>query len=118
MRPPLEALLIYNPQAGGSADDEAAYLQAELSKLGYEPVYRATQCEEDLDLIMPQAKGIVVVVGGDGTLLAVTTRMFSEPRVPIILLPNGTANNVGRALGIEGSQSRYFGGIGMPRECK
>lgn len=107
----MEALLIYNPHAGGSAEDEAANLQTELSDLGYEPVYRATQSEDDLDRILPQAKGIVVVVGGDGTLRAVTTRMSEEHRVPIALLPNGTANNVGRTLGIEGSPIEILRGL-------
>lgn len=97
----MEALLIYNPNAGGSADDQARQLQDKLNDLGYRPTYRHTRAEEELDRVLPHARGVVVVVGGDGTLRAVATRMVND-RTPIVLVPNGTANNVGRTLGIEG----------------
>lgn len=96
-----EALLIYNPNAGGGVEDQAKQLQEELFDLGYEPVYRATKDESDLDQILASASGLVVAVGGDGTLRAVVTRLIDNPR-PVALIPNGTANNVGRTLGIEG----------------
>ena len=97
----MEALLIYNPNAGGSAEDEAQLFQKELGRQGFQPIYTATQHEDDLDRILPQAKGLVVVVGGDGSLRAVATRLVDRD-LPIFLIPNGTANNVGRTLGIEG----------------
>lgn len=97
----MEALLIYNPNAGGSAEDEAQLFQKELGRQGFQPIYTATKHEDDLDRILPQAKGLVVVVGGDGSLRAVATRLVDRD-LPIFLIPNGTANNVGRTLGIEG----------------
>lgn len=97
----MEALLIYNPNAGGSAEDQAQLFQEELGRQGFRPIYVATKHEDDLDRILPEAKGLVVVVGGDGSLRAVTTRLVDRD-LPIFLIPNGTANNVGRTLGIEG----------------
>ena len=97
----MEALLIYNPNAGGSAEDQAQLFQKELERQGFHPTYIATKHEDDLDRILPQAEGLVVVVGGDGSLRAVTTRLVDRD-LPIFLIPNGTANNVGRTLGIEG----------------
>ena len=97
----MEALLIYNPNAGGSAEDQAQLFQKELERQGFHPIYIATKHEDDLDRILPKAEGLVVVVGGDGSLRAVTTRLVDRD-LPIFLIPNGTANNVGRTLGIEG----------------
>lgn len=97
----MEALLIYNPNAGGVDEGQATRFQRELEGIGFNPTYIVTKNEDDLDEALPQAKGIVVVVGGDGTLRAVTTRLVGRD-IPIALIPNGTANNVGRTLGIEG----------------
>lgn len=106
----MEALLIYNPNAGGSAEDQAKMFQAELQKLGYHPTFRATRSEDELDRILPEARGLVVVVGGDGTLRAVTTRIVDQD-VRLFLIPNGTANNVGRTLGIEGRPMEVLQGL-------
>lgn len=97
----MEALLVYNPNAGGGAENQAEIFRKELAELGYSPIYKATKNEDDLNSILPDAKGIVVVVGGDGTLRAVCTRLIDRD-LPIALIPNGTANNVGRTLGIQG----------------
>ena len=97
----MEALLVYNPNAGGASEEQALKFKAKLESVGYNPTYIATKTEEDLDDILCEAKGIVVAVGGDGTLRAVATRLLGRD-VPLALIPNGTANNVGRTLGIEG----------------
>jgi len=109
--------LIYNPQAGGSAEDQSQKLQDELEKNGFRPTYRITRSEEELDRVLPQAKGLIVVVGGDGTLRAVVTRV-ADRDLPLALLPNGTANNVGRTLGITGDPVSLISQLVNPRKTR
>lgn len=113
----MEALLIYNPNAGGGAEEQAGIFQKELKRQGFEPIYRATKHEDELDKVLPRAKGVIVVVGGDGTLRAVTTRLI-DSEVPIFLIPNGTANNVGRTLGLEDEPLEVLKQLGDARPVK
>jgi len=68
---------------------------------GYEPVYRPTRHEGDLDAALAHADGLIVAAGGDGTLRAVITRLIHHEK-PLAVIPMGTANNVGAALGLQG----------------
>lgn len=112
-----EALLVYNPNAGGSAEDQSLEFERALEKAGFRPVYRATKDERDLDEILPQAKGLVVVVGGDGSLRAAVKRMLAHNLTnPIAIVPNGTANNVGHTLGLDGDALDVIKGLARPRQ--
>jgi diacylglycerol kinase family enzyme len=57
--------------------------------------------------------GLVVSAGGDGTFRAVATRLLGKA-VFLTHLPLGTANNVGAALGIEGSALEVITGLKDP----
>lgn len=111
-----EALLVYNPNAGGSAEDQSLEFQRALEQAGFRPVYRATKDERDLDEILPEANGLVVVVGGDGSLRAAVKRMLHHNLSnPIAIVPNGTANNVGHTLGLSGDALDIIKGLERPR---
>lgn len=111
-----EALLVYNPNAGGSAEDQSLEFQRALEQAGFRPVYRATKDERDLDEILPEANGLVVVVGGDGSLRAAVKRMLHHNLSnPIAIVPNGTANNVGHTLGLSGEALDIIKGLDRPR---
>lgn len=97
----MKAFLIYNPNAGGVDSEQASILKNALEAEGFNPTYSVTNTEDDLDAVLDDADGLVVVVGGDGTLRAVATRLVGRD-LPIALLPNGTCNNVGKTLGIQG----------------
>lgn len=109
-----EALLVYNQNAGGFTEDRSLVYQRALEEAGFEPVYRVTRQEEDLDEVLASAKGLVVAVGGDGTLRAVATRLVGR-QIPLALIPNGTANNIGRSLGIQGDPEQLIAGLSHPR---
>lgn len=96
----MEAHLVFNPNSGGAEKLTPEMLKEALNKAGYQPVYQATTCEEDLDEVLQHADGLVVVAGGDGSLRAVATRLVGK-NIPIAPLPLGTANNVATSLGID-----------------
>ena len=105
-----QATLIYNADSGGAGSASAKDLQDALRDAGFQPVYKATSCEEDLDEALKDAAGLVVVAGGDGTVRAVATRLINK-NLPLALLPMGTANNVARTLGIEGKPKALIQGL-------
>ncbi|GAA5503855.1 diacylglycerol kinase [Deinococcus xinjiangensis] len=96
------ATLIFNSKAGGSEQDSPDHLVEELHKIGYRPVYRATDSEEDLVEALADVQGTVFVAGGDGTIRAAAMHLAGKQGVSLGVIPMGTANNIGRMLGVQG----------------
>jgi diacylglycerol kinase family enzyme len=109
----MRANLIYNPNSGSSNQVTPEDLLNALASAGYEPVYTATSSEEDLDRLLPDAEGLVVAVGGDGTIRATATRLIGR-NLPIAIVPAGTANNIGHTLGIAGSPVEIISRLKSP----
>lgn len=112
----MQATLIYNQNARSTDTVTPEELQEALVKVGYNPVYKATSSEEDLDEALEDATGLVIAAGGDGTLRAVATRMIGRKKLPLSLLPLGTANNTARTLGITGAPLEIIAGLKNPRQ--
>lgn len=106
----MRATLIYNQSAGGIDQVTVDELLGALRECGYAPVYKATSREDDLDTVLEDATGLVVVAGGDGTLRAVATRVIGKP-VSLCPIPLGTANNICRGLCVEGSPLEIIAGL-------
>lgn len=100
--PLTDATLIFNTKAGGSETASPESLSAALMLIGYQPVYRATDSEEDLRDALSDISGTVFVAGGDGTIRAAALYLAGKPDVTLGVIPMGTANNIGRMLGIQG----------------
>ena len=66
----MQATLIYNPNAGTTAKLHPDKLLEALRQAGYDPIYAPTLQEEDLDNALADAKDLVVVAGGDGSIRA------------------------------------------------
>jgi diacylglycerol kinase family enzyme len=113
----MKATLIYNTNAGGRTKYTPEMLQEALQEAGYRPVYKATSSEADLDGVLNEEwHGLVVAAGGDGTVRAVATRLLDRKDVFLSVLPMGTANNLCRSLGIQGSPLEVIAGLKNPRK--
>lgn len=89
--------LVHNPTAGGGhdADDVVAL----LTEAGHEVRYRSS--EDDWSTLLQDPGDLVVGAGGDGTIRAVALAA-ADHGVPFAVLPLGTANNIGKSLGLVG----------------
>ncbi len=114
----MKATLIYNEQAGNTHSLSAEELQEGLKEAGYNPVYQATTCVDDLDAILDGVEGLVVSAGGDGTAKAVATRLIGNDAAALTILPMGTANNISRTLRVEGKPLDIVARLKRPQECK
>jgi diacylglycerol kinase family enzyme len=109
----MQATLIVNPNSGIVGGAEPEELLEALQESGYEPVLKSTSSEEELDTVLNGISGLVVSAGGDGTFRAVATRLLGK-KVFLTHLPLGTANNVGHALGMDGSALEIIAGLKYP----
>ncbi|NML20061.1 diacylglycerol kinase [Pseudoflavitalea sp. G-6-1-2] len=96
------ALIIHNPGAGDQEHSKQGLLQLMQSQ-GYDCRYFSTKKDgwEKLDA----DADLIVVVGGDGTVGKVIDALIHQKlhqKIPLALLPAGTANNIASALGITG----------------
>lgn len=112
----MDAHIIYNPTSGIRKQRyKLEQLQAALAGAGYTPYHHPTTCEQDLDAILETAQGLVVAAGGDGTIRAVADRVLGG-RVPLVIVPMGTANNIARTLGIQDIKPGDLSGLAAPQK--
>ncbi|HSL44333.1 MAG TPA: diacylglycerol kinase family protein [Anaerolineales bacterium] len=109
----MQATLIVNPNSGIVGGAKPEDLVEALREAGYEPVLKSTSSEEELDTALKGISGLVVSAGGDGTFRAIATRLLGK-KVFLTHLPLGTANNVGHALGMDGSAEEIIAGLKSP----
>ena len=95
------ALLVFNPEAGGSSETSPPALVAGLRALGH-PDVTCLETGDDLPQRLAGARGAVYVAGGDGTVRRVACALAGHPGAILAPIPLGTANNVARSLEIEG----------------
>src|SRR5437762_678242 len=104
--------LVHNPTAG---DEE--HSKKELKNLieenGFECRYLSTK-EKDWKEIKSNTD-ILMIAGGDGTVRKVTKELLKKKLLehiwPIALLPVGTANNIAKALGVDGSSEEIISSL-------
>ena len=86
--------LVQNPSAGAGAAAQRRLLEA-LQDTGHQ--VSAVEPDKGLGKNLSQRADVVIAAGGDGTVLGVARRLVHS-KVPLVILPLGTANNqIGRA---------------------
>lgn len=102
--------VLHNPGAGTS-DHSREILKSQLETAGFECSYYSTK-ETDEDEFISERADIMAVVGGDGTVRKLADQLINRKlinkKLPIALMPRGTANNIGRTLNIEGSDEEII----------
>lgn len=103
----MRVTLVHNPGAG-SGDMEEDSLAALLTRRGHEVRCRSSK-SASLDEALGEPADLIVVAGGDGTVAKVLRRL-PDRRVPVGILPCGTANNIATALGVRGDPASIVAG--------
>ena len=101
MPPPV--LIFANPIAGrGAGRTTAERLGARLSREGFDPLLVFDRPAAMTDGQLPRDTRAVIVIGGDGTVRGVASRLlnsFGSAMPPLLIVPMGTANLLARHLG-------------------
>lgn len=102
-------MIIHNPGAGDQEHTKQKLIQL-ISSEGYDCRYFSTK-EDDWKTIDPETE-LVIVAGGDGTVGKVVRNLVKQglnEKIPVALLPAGTANNIASTLGISGELDEIVG---------
>jgi diacylglycerol kinase family enzyme len=91
---------MHNPGAGMEGETDAEQLTRLIRAAGHSVRYQSSG-EAQWDRMLDEPADLVVVAGGDGTIVRVATHMIGRD-VPLAVLPAGTANNIARTLSIFG----------------
>ena len=84
--------LVQNPGAGAGAAAQRQLLHV-LEAAGH--VVTPVEPDHELGRDLAQRADVVIAAGGDGTVLGVARRLVYS-KVPLAILPLGTANNLAR----------------------
>jgi diacylglycerol kinase (ATP) len=96
----MRVTLIHNPSAGDE-ETEGDHILSLIRRAGHDVVDVSAK-DDDYKAALESPGDLVAVAGGDGTVRKVATKLIGRG-IPIAILPVGTANNISRSLGIEGS---------------
>ena len=110
-----KAKVLHNPGAGDGENSDTE-LMAAIEAEGYKCSYLSTKQKgwekNDWEKIKSQEVDFIVVAGGDGTVRKLAEEMLErkliDKKLPIALLPFGTANNIAKTLGITGGASEII----------
>jgi diacylglycerol kinase (ATP) len=98
-----KAKILHNPNAGAEEFSEKE-VGSILEANGYG--YEYASVKESGWKKIREGTDFLVLAGGDGTVRKVILKLLADmdkkDRLPIVLLPAGTANNIAKTLGIEG----------------
>jgi diacylglycerol kinase (ATP) len=92
--------LLYTESAGDGVSREN--LREALERSGRELVHMVEHDGDLEEAVNDQSTELLVAAGGDGTVRRAANALVGR-RIPLAILPLGTANNIATSLGIDGS---------------
>jgi diacylglycerol kinase (ATP) len=104
----MHVTLLHNPVAGGAEPSRHELVRA-LVAAGHAVCYQSTK-EKGYEKALDEPGDLVLVAGGDGTVRKAAGHLLGR-NVPLALLPLGTANNIAKAIGVEGSPDQLIAGL-------
>jgi diacylglycerol kinase (ATP) len=96
----VKVTVIHNPGAGDDKQLSGEQILRLIRKAGHKPRYFSSKGKK-WKKALKKPCDMVVVAGGDGTVGRVARRLI-ESRIPIAVLPMGTANNIANTIGVTG----------------
>jgi diacylglycerol kinase (ATP) len=106
----MRVLLIHNPKAGNEEHTSETLLQA-LKEARHTAAYQSSK-EKGIKEALRKKIDVALVAGGDGTVAEIAQRLVkSRSKVPLSVLPLGTANNLARALGFDVGIGNVIAGL-------
>jgi diacylglycerol kinase family enzyme len=96
----MRILLLHNPNAGRE-EHEAEDLVKALAQAGHEAIYQSSK-KKGIRKAIQNEIDLVLVAGGDGAV-GKAARYLIGSKIPLSILPLGTANNMARTLGFTAS---------------
>ena len=114
------ATLIYNADSGDADTLSPDELSEHFSEAGYNLAYEPTESESDLSAALRDPEGLVVVAGGDGTVRGVICQLLesdAQSKPSLTILPLGTANNIGKTLGLPKNTEDLIMRLAEPERC-
>jgi diacylglycerol kinase (ATP) len=94
----MRVTLIHNPDAGDDEQPSSDELLALIRSAGHIAVYQSAKAD-NWDEALKEPGDIVAVAGGDG-IVGKVAKQLTGRRIPIAILPMGTANNIAKTLGL------------------
>jgi len=103
----MRILLVHNPKAG-SGKHQGEDLVKALKRAGHTAIYQSSTAR-GISKALKKKVNLVLVGGGDGTVGKIACCLVSmKSKVPLSVLPLGTANNFARSLGFCLSQEELI----------
>jgi diacylglycerol kinase family enzyme len=106
--------IIHNSGSGGRTLTGPDLIAA-AADAGHRASYASTDDEAAVVKLLSDPGELVAIVGGDGTMRNVASRLMGR-KVPVTLIPAGTANNIGKSLGITGEARDLIAGWSTGRQ--
>lgn len=105
-----QVIVLHNPGAG-NGDHFRSQIIKEVESEGYACLYYALKNDEGWKDQLDQVD-FLAVAGGDGTVRRVVKELVQrdilDRKVPLTILPLGTANNLSRSMGIKADEDNLY----------